>query len=236
MPHVVDIYGGQNPSDVPAYTLPFAARHVRIPAATLRYWVVGRDYEHDGKLRHAKPLIVVPDGRPRFLSFRNLVEAHVLASMRRTHEVPMHRVRRALAFLEKELGGAKHPLATESFRTDGVDIFVDRMNQIINASTYGQTEIREALVARLKRVRYEHGFAAQLFPYVRDDEEAEQPKFVVIDPRVAFGRPVLVGSGIPVEEIADRFQAGDSASTLAKEFSVNQEMVEEAVRAARAAA
>ena len=80
------------------------------------------------------------------------------------------------------------------------------------------------------------GLALRLFPFVRSDDEAEQPKLVVIDPRIAFGRPVIDGTGIPVEDIAERFLAGESAEALAKDFRVEQEMVEEAVRAARAAA
>ncbi len=231
-----DIYGGSKPWDVPAYTLPVAARLVRVPAATLRYWVVGREYVYDGRPRHAKPLIPVPPRRPRFLSFLNLVEAHVLASMRRKHEIPMHKVRSALAYLERQFD-SKHPLATEDFRTNGVDLFVDRVNEgIINVSSSGQTEMREALTARLQRIGYEGGLARRLYPFVRADEEADQPMLVVIDPRIAFGRPVLDGTGIPVEDIAERFNAGESAVALAKDFRVKQEMVEEAVRATRAAA
>lgn len=235
MPSEVDIYSGSKPWEVPAYTLPVAARYVRLPPATLRYWVVGRDYVWNGQPKHAKPLIKVPKARPRFLSFLNLVEAHVLASMRRTHELPMHKVRSALAYLEKELDCA-HPLATESFRTDGIDLFVDRVNKIINVSSAGQTGMREALDASLQRIGYEGGLALRLFPFVRSDDEAEQPKLVVIDPRIAFGRPVIDGTGIPVEDIAERFLAGESAEALAKDFRVEQEMVEEAVRATRAAA
>ena len=231
MASALDIYGGSKPWDVPAYTLPVAARHVRVPAATLRYWVVGRDYVWKGQPKRAKPLIEVRDTRPRFLSFLNLVEAHVLASMRRKHELPMHKVRSALAYLEKELG-CKHPLATETFRTDGVDLFVDRMNDVINVSGGGQTEIKQALAAGLQRIGYEGGLALRLYPYVRRDDGVEQPKLVVIDPRISFGRPVLDGTGIPVDDIAERFLAGESAIALAKDFRVKPEMVEEAVRAA----
>lgn len=229
-----DIYGGLNPWDVPAYTLPAAARHVRIPAATLRSWVCGRPYPVGEETRRSLPLIKVPNRRPRFLTFTNLVEAHVLASMRRKHELPMRTVRKAIKFVEEELEVA-HPLATEAFKTNGVDLFVERYGTLINASKDGQGEIKDAIEAGLTRINYEMGIALQLFPLTRADG-FNQPKLIVIDPRLAFGRPVLAGSGVPVDEVAQRFQAGESAAELAGDFRVEEQMVEEAIRASRAAA
>jgi uncharacterized protein (DUF433 family) len=231
----IDIYGGVKPWEVPAYTLPTAARHVRVPAATLRYWVFGRTCLSAGKVCHALPLIDIPKQKPRFLSFLHLVEAHVLASMRRKHELPMHKVRKALAFVEKELK-VKHPLATEDFRTDGVDLFVERVGKVINVSSHGQMEIKAALDVGLRRIRYEGGLARRLFPFVRSGDESEQPMLIEIDPRMAFGRPVLTGTGIRVEDVAERFQAGESAAALARDFDVDLVMIEEAVRAVPRAA
>ncbi|MCA9648232.1 MAG: DUF433 domain-containing protein, partial [Myxococcales bacterium] len=33
---------------------------------------------------------------------------------------------------------------------------------------------------------------------------------MVIDPNLAYGRPILYGTGIPTRIIADRFKGGDS--------------------------
>ena len=51
-----------------------------------------------------KPLIKPASRRPLTLSFYNLVELFVLASMRRAHNVSMPRVRKALSHVEKQLG------------------------------------------------------------------------------------------------------------------------------------
>lgn len=229
MATAVDIYGGADPWNVPAYTLPAAARHVRIPSATLRSWVCGRQYPVGEESRRSLPLIKVPNRRPRFLTFVNLVEAHVLASMRRKHELPMRTVRKAIKFVEDELGVA-HPLASEAFKTNGVDVFVERYGKLINASKDGQSEIKEAIEAGLTRINYEMGIALQLFPLTRANG-IEQPKLIVIDPRMSFGRPVLAGSGIPVDEVFQRFQAGESPAELAGDFRVEEQMVDEAIRA-----
>jgi uncharacterized protein (DUF433 family) len=228
---VHDIYGGKNPWDLPAYTIPMASRFVRLPVATLRSWVVGRSYATMEGAKHAAPLIHPPEGpHARFLSFTNLVEAHVLASMRRVHEIKMYKVRSAIAYVEREFD-VKHALAREVFRTDGVDLFVERVGKLVNVSAEDRGQLRLALHASLKRVDYVGGIASQLYPLVRTAETVDQPKLIVIDPRMAFGRPVLRGTAIPVEEIAQRFQAGDSVEVLVEEFGVSKDLVDEALRA-----
>lgn len=223
-----DIYGGQSPLELPAYSLPTAARFARVPAATLRTWVSGRTYPTTAGMRRAQGLIHPPESDEGYLSFINLVEAHVLACMRREHEIEMHKCRKAIAYVEEKLR-VDHPLAREDFRTDGIDLFVERFGKLINASD-GQIALRAAIEQGLSRVGYHEGLASRLFPLLRATEERNQPKHVVIDPRIAFGRPVLVGTGIPVEEIAHRFQAGDSSDHLAKEFGVERDRIEEALR------
>ncbi len=149
--------------------------------------------------------------------------------MRRVHDVELRKCRRAIHFMKRDLG-VDHPLARETFRTDGVDLFVDTLGRLINVSSNGQVALREAIEQSLTRVFYSDGVACRLFPITRGAQGPDQPKLIVIDPRLAFGRPVLTGTAIPVEGIAQRFQAGDSIETLAREFGVATELVSEALR------
>ena len=57
-----------------------------------------------------------------------------------------------------------------------------------------------------------------------------EPRFISLDPRVRFGRPVIVGTGIPTEEVAERFRAGDTCSQLAEEYGRPPQEIEEAIR------
>jgi uncharacterized protein (DUF433 family) len=85
------------------------------------------------------------------------------------------------------------------------------------------------LDAHLKRIeRDEHGVAIRLFPFTRKGTQA--PRIVAIDPLVAFGRPVIVGSRIPTADVADRFKAGESPAELAHDYARPQEEIEEAIR------
>lgn len=234
-----NIYGGRDPWEVPAYTLPVAARLVRVPPATLRYWVVGRKgVGRDGEERLPQPLIQLAsgDGRRKFFSFTNLVEAHVLASMRRKHEISMPMVRRALSFVETELG-TPNPLAKERFRTDGRKLFIEQMSALVDVTT-GHV-VAEGLLHGFERIRYEEGLAMRFFPYVREvqagageEPNLDQPMNIEMDPRIAFGRPVISGTNIPADEISGRFKAGDDIACLCEEFGLDAAQVEEAVRAA----
>ena len=127
-----------------------------------------------------------------------------------------------------------HPLAAERFKTNGVDLFVERLGELINATREGQLGLRGVLTGSLARIEYDtHGRAVRLFPLLR---RAESARSIVIDPRLAFGRPVMVGTSVPAADVRARFDAGDSVSDLALDFDVAAERIEDALRATRQAA
>jgi uncharacterized protein (DUF433 family) len=53
---------------------------------------------------------------------------------------------------------------------------------------------------------------------------------VSVDPFVSFGRPVVSGTNIRTEAIADRFFAGDSVDDLCDDFKLDRTTIEAAVR------
>ncbi len=59
--------------DAPAYTFPAAARHLGIPTATLRSWVLGRTFRRGGEVVVTEPLIRAPAGKSNLISFNNLL-------------------------------------------------------------------------------------------------------------------------------------------------------------------
>jgi len=216
--------------DTPTYTIVEAAGFLFIPAATLRSWVVGRTYPIANGSRRFRPLIRVDDGpSPILLSFRNLVEAHVLSAIRREHGVAIRDVRRALSYVEREFE-SEHPLADYEFQTDGVHLFVEKYGTLVNASEAGQIAMRELLEAHLERIeRNPSGVPIRLYPFTRF-KEIEEPRPVTIDPSISFGRPVLTGTGIPTDIVADRFNAGETIDDLAHDYERPRDEIEEAIR------
>jgi len=55
---------------------------------------------------------------------------------------------------------------------------------------------------------------------------------VVVDPQVAFGLPLVVHGGARVEDLVDRFLAGDALAEIAFDFDVPPEEVEDVIRVA----
>jgi uncharacterized protein (DUF433 family) len=214
---------------MPAYSIPEAAHYLRIPPSTLRAWVVGQPYATEGGRRFFRPVITPADRELRLLSFVNLVEGHVLDAIRREHEISLQRVRKALAYLAREFGSS-HPLADQRFETDGVDLFIRVYGEPLNVSRAGQFAIREVVEGYLRRIeRDEGGLAARLYPFTRK-RTADEPRLIVIDPRVGFGRPVLTGSGIATAVIAERYKAGESIDELAEDYGRQRLDIEEAIR------
>ncbi|MGK4008363.1 DUF433 domain-containing protein [Sorangium sp. So ce1036] len=217
----LDIYDGRAPEELPAYPVPRAARIVRLFSSTLRLWASG-DGQH-------KALFKPAERAPLALSFSNLIEAFVLASMRRVHGVSMQRVGKALRFVGDKLGYVR-PLIHASFRTDGANLFVQHADRLLNGSAEGQAVLREALDASLARIDWEGNLAARLYPWVRSAGLGSQPKTIVVDPRRGFGQPVIAGTGIEARIVTERYRAGESVVLLAKDFGVGVEQIEDAIR------
>jgi uncharacterized protein (DUF433 family) len=217
-----------------AYPVAEAAHYLRMPAETLRSWVVGRLYPVAGQLKRSRPLIHLDDPKTQYLSFINLVEAHVLAAMRRRHGVKLPKVRSALDYVRRQFR-IERPLIDQAFQTDGLDLFVERYGELINASREGQRAMKEIIGVYLKRIdRDTQGLPIKLYPFTRDTEAdvapASDPRVVVMNPTVSFGRPVIAGTGIPVSSIYERYKAGDSVANLAQDFRLEISAIEEAIR------
>lgn len=220
---------GRDPRELPAYSLSEAARYLRMPEATLRSWVFGRHYPAAGDRRFFKPVIHLPEQGRLVLSFVNLVEAHVLEAIRRDHDISLRKVRTAVAFLERHFE-SRHPLADHHLETDGLDLFIERFGLLINLSQSGQLAIRELITAYLRRIeRDPGGVPIRLYPFTRK-RELEEPRAVVIDPFVSFGRPVLMGTGISTAVVAERFKAGEAMEELAKDYGRSVLEIQEAIR------
>jgi uncharacterized protein (DUF433 family)/DNA-binding transcriptional MerR regulator len=226
--HGPSIYGGRHPSTIPTYTIGDVARMLGLPLATVRAWVRGQTTSTRGRRQIFQRVIEPDDRQGRLLSFRNLVEIHVLSAIRRVHHVSLPKVRKAVRYLQSRLRIA-HPLASRRLLTDGRGLLVESFGRVINATDSGQLEIPEIVVRFLERIQHDRaGEPVRLFPITQFD--ARPRDAVVIDPRINFGQPQLTTAAIPTRVIADRWQADESISDLAKDFGVTEAEIEDAVR------
>lgn len=212
------------------FTLRETAAYLAVPNSTVHWWARSQKPHH--------PLITCfpAKGRQATVPFIGFAEAFVLSSFRRAG-VPLQRIRPAVEVLEKEIG-VEHALASKRLYTDGAEVLFDYANRS------GEREVLELTVVRtqqrqftgvvkdyLKRIHYGgDGWADSVRLPTYEHSE------VVVDPRVAFGLPLVVSGGARVEDLVDRFQAGDSVSEIATDFSVPPEQVEDVIRVATRAA
>lgn len=207
---------------------------LRLPIATLRSWVVGRDYPKTQGVGHFPPLIQAAARRPPLLSFWNLIEAHVLRSLRSEHGVSLRDVRRALTYAERELK-IERLLLDKRLLTEGGQLFLEHYGKLINLSASGQLAMRRLFEAHLKRVEWgERQFPIRLYPFVTGSAESSA-RPIMIDPEVAFGRPVVARVGVSTRAIAERLDAGESVDDLASDYGLEPSEIEEAVLYERAA-
>ncbi|QQR84995.1 MAG: DUF433 domain-containing protein [Flavobacteriales bacterium] len=217
--------------DTPAYTMAQAAHYLGLPYSTVKSWVVGQTY-YDSKEQEKflKPLIHPADKDENVLSFRNLVELHVLSVTRREYKIPMPQVRIAIEYIKKEIGTA-HPLSDVDLQTDGVDLLVEQLGQLVAANKGGQVTMRDVVLQYLKRIeRDKHGVPLRLYPFTRKAAFDQQPRLVVIDPELSFGRLALADIGVSTRMIANRIKAGESIEDLMADYNCSSEMIVEALR------
>ena len=224
------IQSDADPRDLPAYGIREAAHLLRLPVATLKSWVCGRRYATTTGDKFFKPVIELPDRNEPVLSFLNLVEAHVLSAFRRDHDIKLSRIRAALKYVQNHFQW-KHPLIDQRFETDGVTLFVEKLGSLVDASAGGQI-VMETIRPYFRRLEFKNDAVVRFYPFTRGRID-DSPKWILVDPRISYGRPSLVRSRVPVSIIAERFDAGESIEELATDYACERLEIEQGLRCER---
>jgi uncharacterized protein (DUF433 family) len=220
--------------EVPRYSTPDAARYLRMSPSTLGSWIHGRPYPVATGTLWWDGLITRPDPSDPRLSFSNLVEAYVLDALRKQYKVPIKAIRTALIDAEKHYQ-VPNFLRSDQLRATKGNVFLEYLGQLINVGKGRQEAMPEILGAYLERIEWDKaGFATKLSPVTRL-EPTTSPKLILIDPDVAFGRPIVRSRAIKTATISERFDLGESILDLAKDYDLELPEIEEAIRYERPA-
>ncbi len=207
------------------FTLRETSGYLGVPKSTIHEWARPAD---------GTPLISVfpPHGREATVPFVGFAEAYVLSAFRRAG-VPLQRIRPAVEVLTREIGLA-HALASEHLYTDGAEVLFDFASErsdedlleLVVVRT-GQKQFSELVRDYLRRITYgSDGWASQVQLPIYGRAR------VIVDPHVAFGLPLVTAGGARVEDLVDRFLAGDAIKDIADDFGVPLDHVEDVIRVA----
>jgi uncharacterized protein (DUF433 family) len=214
---------GDRRTTVPLFNLHECATYLHTPVSTLHAWA---------RPKNGSPLITILDssGRQATIPFVGFTEAFVLGALRKAG-VPMQRIRPAVKRLSDEIG-LDHALASKRVYTDGAEFIFDYASesddeQLLTVVRTGQEHFAEVIREYLKPITYGNdGWAARVRLPVYTRAE------VTVNPSEAFGQPLLNHGGARVEDLVDRFKAGDGFTDIATDFGVPADEVEDVIRVA----
>ncbi len=218
---VPDPAGGPSIDD-PIYSLATVSRCMRVPFGTVRWWTTGNSL-------HTPPIRIAHRVQ-RLLSFRNLIEIHMLKAImaQDSNALPIPIIRGVLSGLGEHFG-SEHPLADARMEAHGKDFLAASLGTLAHGSSEGYGKLAAVLTAHLQRiVRDEAGEPCRLLLFTRAG--AGGPGLVMVDPRVRGGEPCITDSDVRTEVLAERFLSGMSLSDLAGETERTMLEIEEAIR------
>lgn len=212
------------------YTIPEAARILRLPPRRLRRWATGYRSTSRGVSYAGQPVIArgLSGEKNTTLSFLDVIEL-LFVDLFRRQNVSMPTIR-AAAENARSLFHTDHPFAVRRFDTDGKRIFAtlsaDDVTEVSSKVLYedlaaGQFVLEYAARPYFKNIEYDHDEALRYWPMGREAG-------VVVDARRALGRPILSGSGTPTHPLYQMAVAGESVTNIARWY----ELEDAAVRAA----
>jgi uncharacterized protein (DUF433 family) len=167
---------------------------------------------------------VTPTEEPKgAVSFVDLMEVAAIGALIRKG-FSLKRIRKINVYARLYLQTSR-PLVTETFKIKGRDIFVDEGFGILVNVGYeaGMQAWEEILDPFLETVEYENELVRRWWPLGRDVG-------ILVDPDYGFGLPVIAGTGIRTEIIAERKRAGDSTKEITYDFGVTPDQIEDALR------
>ena len=208
---------------LPAYRFSEAAGLTGTTAQTITRWY--RGYESPG---HRMKPVLPSEGSP-LLSYLQLIEVAFVADFRRLG-IKLDRLRAAHEYCRKTFN-SEYPFARYQFKTDGVHVLAEfaehmggfpRTTQLIITDAGGQVVWGQAIKERLEQFDYEEGLAFRWHPRGRSS-------VILVDPRIAFGAPMIGETGVPTAVVKERYDAGEKLDEIADDFDLPHSQVVEAL-------
>ena len=220
--------GPENWRTGPLYTFAEAGRLAHVSTGTVRNWLLG--YKDDVG-RAIPPLIHKSENDTAMVSFLQLIEVVVAGKFRKAERVSLRTVRQA------------HENAAAQWKIDypfaylHLEVLGGHIVQRLREERFGrslqaldnprQWTLPGLVVETVRQMEYDtEEFAVRWYPVGK-----EYP--IVVDPKVTSGVPTIEHRGVTIEVIHKRFKAGQKLDFIARDFELEPDIVEEALRYAK---
>lgn len=190
--------------DEPRYSPTEAGRIVGLTAGRVRRWLQGYQFQLGDNVVSMGP-VVSRDSSSKHASFLDLVDMLFVKKFLE-FGFSLQKIRAALTEAQEIVGG--HHFAQRSFMTDGKNIYLwvqeTNSSNLLQLFSGGQWVIEDFIINLARQIDFdeETGFAERWYPDGREGR-------IVLDPRIAFGAPTVVGKGVRTENIYDLFLGED---------------------------
>jgi len=211
------------------FTFQEASLLTGISAANLRRWLRGYQSGRGEEKRSVPPLwkTELAGSELDSLSFHDLLEARFVKEFHK-HGVSLQAIR-IIARHARELFDSPYPFTCKRFQTDGKTIFAESLRES------GDTEL---LDLRGKQIVFNKIIRPFLYEGIEFglDERAlrwfpKKNKKVVLDPAIAFGKPIVTDIGIRTDILYEAYLAeGKNRKLVAQQFEVSRQAMDAAIR------
>ena len=210
---------------LPTYSVAEVTHYLKISKATIYKFIRDRnDYLYS---------VYASETRPIALSFLELIDLHLLSSIRRKFMLPTSLfINLFLRFQTNDdpVKNNRYYLTCIPPQTGNLDLLIDKYLRSFYMSKVNKSALHTTIQAAFRRIKLDaRGNPAKLYPFIRNTID-DETTIILIDPSISSGRPVLVGTGLSTEIITERFKAGETVGELAKDYKRDTVEIEEAIR------
>lgn len=216
------------PLGIGYYTVPEAARLIRMSGLNIRRWLGGYAFTSGGKPGRMPPLWSpeLPANEAHLeLGFRDLIELRFVNAFAE-EGVDLRIIRRCLEHAREAVQDPR-PFSTRRFRTDGRTIFLDTLkatgeSELLDLKR-GQFVIKSVIERTFRDLDLDNDVVARWRPFRGKDT-------IVIDPQRSFGQPIATESGVPTIALAEAVTSEGSVDRVARLYEVPSAVVRDAIR------
>ena len=216
------------PLGIGYYTVPEAARLLKMPAVNIRRWLGGYSFRK-GDDEFVMPPLWTPQ-LPQHddhleLGFRDLIELRFVHAFTKA-KLSLITIRHCLAFAREAVNDDR-PFSTRRFQTDGRTIFLNSAlhtgeEELLDLKKR-QYVLKQIIERTFKDLDIENDAVTRWRPFKGKNS-------IVIDPQRAFGQPIAANYGVPTATLADAVNAEGSLNRVAQLFEVPNHVVRDAVQ------